>query len=75
MTSYKEKQQNLFRRYEISTGQHFGEESILGMICPDSNWFIKLDEMKIYDIKCLTFGSELLIFDVWSIVMQIKIEK
>jgi hypothetical protein len=46
----------------------------LGMIAPNTNWFIKLDQLKVYDIKCLTFGAELLIFDVWSIVIQLKVE-
>lgn len=44
------------------------------MIAHNANWFIKLDELKVYDIKCLTFGAELLVFDVWSIVIQLKVE-
>jgi hypothetical protein len=50
-------------------GQFFGEESILSMIDPSTkiSWFCKIDESKVYDIKCNSIGAEVLMFNVWTI--------
>lgn len=46
------------------------------MIDPDTkqNWFKKIDESKVYDIKCNSIGAEVLMFNVWTISQHLKTE-
>jgi hypothetical protein len=59
----------MFKRVQLMEGQFFGEESILSMIDPSTkiSWFCKIDESKVYDIKCNSIGAEVLMFNVWTI--------
>jgi hypothetical protein len=66
----------MFKLVQMGEGQFFGEESILSMIDQETkqNWFKKIDESKVYDIKCNSIGAEVLMFNVWTISQHLKTE-